>query len=111
MVPDTLWKEYLRWWIHRPSKIIMLFIMSVNMKGDYMEIKTNKELAQAVNDIIIQSGIKKTFLSDKLGISRQALDNMLAKKHFSIDDANKILSLIGYTVETSIKKIENIQLK
>lgn len=89
----------------------MLFIMSVNMKGDYMEIKTNKELAQAVNDIIIQSGIKKTFLSDKLGISRQALDNMLAKKHFSIDDANKILSLIGYTVETSIKKIENIQLK
>ena len=20
MVPDALWKEYLRWWIHRPSK-------------------------------------------------------------------------------------------
>ena len=26
MVPDTLWKEYLRWWIHRPSKSNYAFI-------------------------------------------------------------------------------------
>lgn len=69
-----------------------------------MAIKTNQELAQAVNEIILQSGIKKTFISEKLGISRQALDNMMAKKHFSIDDANRILSLIGYETITDIKK-------
>lgn len=67
-------------------------------------IKTNQELAQAVNEIIKESGIKKTFISEKLGISRQALDNMMSKKHFSIDDANKILSLIGYKTITDIKK-------
>ena len=67
-------------------------------------IKTNQELAQAVNEIIKESGIKKTFISEKLGISRQALDNMMSKKHFSIDDANKILSLIGYETITYIKK-------
>lgn len=71
---------------------------------EHMEIHTNQELAQAVNNVIEQSGIKKTFISDKLGISRQALDNMMAKKHFSLDDANKILSIIGYETITDIKK-------
>lgn len=69
-----------------------------------MEIKTNQELAQAVNEAIKESGIKKTFISEKLGISRQALDNMMGKKHFSLDDANKILALIGQETITSIKK-------
>lgn len=69
-----------------------------------MEIHTNQELAQAVNNVIEQSGIKKTYISDKLGISRQALDKMFDKKNFSLDDANKILSIIGYTAEIIIKK-------
>lgn len=69
-----------------------------------MAIKTNQELAQAVNETILQSGVKKTFISEKLGISRQALDNMISKKHFSIDDANRILSLIGYETIADIKK-------
>lgn len=69
-----------------------------------MAIKTNKELSQAIDDLIINSGIKKTFISEKLGISRQALDNMMAKKHFSLDDANKILNIIGYETETNIRK-------
>lgn len=69
-----------------------------------MEIHTNQELAQAVNKVIEQSGIKKTYISDKLGISRQALDKMFDKKNFSLDDANKILSIIGYATEIIIKK-------
>ena len=69
-----------------------------------MAIKTNQELAQAVNETILQTGIKKTFISEKLGISRQALDKLLDKKNFSIEDANKILSVIGYSIECIIKK-------
>lgn len=70
-----------------------------------MTIKTNQELAQAVNKIILQSGIKKTFISEKLGISRQALDKLLDKKNFSLEDANKILSTINYSAECLIKKV------
>lgn len=34
MVPDTLCKEYLRCWIHRPAKVItLLLIMSSSAKG------------------------------------------------------------------------------
>ena len=70
-----------------------------------MAIKTNQELAQAVNELILQSGIKKTFISEKLGISRQALDKLLDKKNFSLEDANKILSIINYSAECLIKKV------
>ena len=69
-----------------------------------MAIKTNQELSQAVNETILQTGIKKTFISEKLGISRQALDKLLDKKNFSIEDANKILSAIGYSAECLIRK-------
>ncbi len=70
-----------------------------------MAINTNQELARAVNEIILQSGVKKTFISEKLGISRQALDKLLDKKNFSLEDANRILSTINYSAECLIKKV------
>lgn len=69
-----------------------------------MAIKTNQELAQAVNGAIAESGIKKYFIAEKMGISRQAFTNFMNKSNFSIDDANKILSIIGYETETKIHK-------
>lgn len=51
-------------------------------KGEYMEIKTNQELAQAVNEAIKESGIKKTALAQKIGLSRQGLDILLKNNHF-----------------------------
>lgn len=69
-----------------------------------MEIHTNKELAQAVNEAIKESGYKKNWIADQLGISRQAFAHFLQKANFSIDDANKILDIIGYTVSASVDK-------
>lgn len=69
-----------------------------------MTIKTNQELAQAVNGAIAESGYKKSYIAGKLGISRQAFSNFMNKANFSIDDANKILSIIGYKTETSVLK-------
>lgn len=69
-----------------------------------MAIKTNDELKQAVNKAIDDSGIKKNFISDKLGISRQAFYKMMNEKEsFSLDDANKILAILGKETETVIK--------
>lgn len=67
-----------------------------------MTIKTNQELAQAVNDAIKESGYKKSYISDKLGISRQAFSNFMNKTNFSLDDANKILEIIGLSTFTEI---------
>lgn len=72
-----------------------------------MAIKSNNELKQAVNKAIDDSGVKKSFISDKLGISRQAFYKMMNEKEsFSLDDANKILDILGKKTETVIKKVD-----
>ena len=60
-----------------------------------MAITTNQELAQAVNIAIKESGVKKSYIADKLEISRQAFSNFMSKQNFSLDDANKILEIIN----------------
>lgn len=63
------------------------------------------ELASFVDEYINSKGIKYNFISDKLGISRQALYQLIRKKNFNIDDANRILSVIGYKIEYDIKPL------
>lgn len=67
---------------------------------------TNKELAIAVNDAIKNSGYKKIWIAEKMGISRQALTQMLSKSQFSLDDANKILNIIGMEASAIIKEMK-----
>ena len=69
-----------------------------------MVIKTNQELAQAVNEAIKESGIKKTALAQKIGLSRQGLDILLKKQSFSLDDANRILTVIHQSVSAKFDK-------
>lgn len=67
---------------------------------------TNKDLANIVNNTIINSGVTKIHIAKKLGVSRQQIDNLLSKKNFSLDDAEKLLNPIGFTIDSlSIKKI------
>jgi len=67
---------------------------------------TNKELATLVDDTIKNTGVTKMHIAKKLGVSRQQIDNILAKQNFSVDDANKLLNIIGYEIgDISIKKL------
>lgn len=71
---------------------------------------TNKELSSLVNDTIKNTGITKMHIAKQLKVSRQQIDNILAKQNFSVDDANKLLNVIGYEINSvSIKKIEKNQ--
>lgn len=63
---------------------------------------TNKDLANLVDDTIKNTGVTKMHIANKLGISRQAFDKLLDKKQFSVDDANKILNIIGYNIENVV---------
>lgn len=71
---------------------------------EHMEIHTNQELAQAIDDLILQNGIKKTWLSDKMGIANQNFNRLLTKKNLSVDEANKVLKLLGYHAKIIIEK-------
>lgn len=69
-----------------------------------MAIKSNEELTQAIEKIIEDNGIKKTWLSEKMGIANQNVNRLINKKSMSLDDANKILKQLGYSATISIKK-------
>lgn len=71
---------------------------------------TNRDLATLVDDTIKNTGVTKMHIAKKLNVSRQQIDNILAKQNFSVDDANKLLNVIGYEIDNvSIKIIEKNQ--
>ena len=63
------------------------------------------QLSKFVDDFINNNGIKKVWIAEQLGISQQLLYRLQNKKNFSIDDANRILSVIGYKIDYDIKPI------
>ncbi len=65
---------------------------------------TNKDLIDIVNQTIKESGYKKIWIADQLGITRQALTSLLSKQNFSVDDANRILNAVGYKLEINVIK-------
>lgn len=72
-----------------------------------MTVKTNEELKTAIAVLIKESGVTKAFIAEKLGISRQAFAKLMDKQNFSIDDANKILDIVGYELQSKvIKKVD-----
>lgn len=71
-----------------------------------MLIKTNGDLKQAVNDAIKDSGYKKIWIAEQLGMSNQNLNRFLGKQSFSIDDAYKILNIIGCETTFSLEIIQ-----
>lgn len=67
-------------------------------------INNNEELRKSIKNIIAENGIKKTYIAQKLNICNQNVNNLLAKKNISLDDANKILSTMGYKAAIIIEK-------
>jgi len=67
-------------------------------------ISTNKGLTEAVEQVITDNGVKKTWIAEKLGVANQNVNKMIRKNNFSIDEANKILSLLGYEARVIIEK-------
>lgn len=75
-------------------------------KVERMVIKTNRELAQAIDKAISESGYKRGYIADQLGIVNQSLKKSIYKKNMSLDEANKILHLVDCEAEIAIKNIE-----
>lgn len=67
-------------------------------------INTNQELANVVLKEIKDSGITKTALAQKVGMTRQGIDKLLQKQSFSLDDANKLLSVIHKSVSAELNE-------
>lgn len=69
-----------------------------------MTIKSNEELSQVIEKIINDNGVKKTWLSEQMGIANQNFNRLINKKNLSLDDVNRILKPLGYSANISIEK-------
>lgn len=69
-----------------------------------IQLNDTTSLVKAVNDAIRESGYKKSYIADCLGMTRQNLSKMLAKTNFTVNDANRILNVIGYTATIQLHK-------
>lgn len=78
-----------------------------------MDIKTNQELSQAIEKAIEDSGYKKQYIAEQIGIKGQNLKRYIYKNNMSLDDANKLLDMIGLqaTINISSKKYLKINQK
>lgn len=68
-----------------------------------MAIKSNEELSNAIDNAIKDSGYKRMYIAEQLGIANQNLKRTI-HSNLSLDDANKILDIIGYDAEMNLKK-------
>lgn len=60
------------------------------------------ELAKEIDEYLENNGIKKVFVAEKLGITKQSLYNLMSKKNFSENDANKILNVLNKKIKFEI---------
>lgn len=67
--------------------------------------RITNSLAIDVDNFIKSKGIKKTYVAQQMGIGYSYFNKLLAKDNFTIDDANRILSVIGYKIAYEIKSL------
>lgn len=67
-------------------------------------VKIN-QLSQYIDNFISDKGLKKIWIAEQMGISQQLFYRLQNKKNFNVDDANRILNVIGYKIEYDIKPL------
>ena len=64
------------------------------------------ELATVISEYIDNKGIKKQFIADKIGLTKQGLYMLMRKKQFGVTEANRILNAIDCKLIIEIVPIE-----
>lgn len=57
---------------------------------------SNEQIAIEIKKLMLESKITQREIADRLGIKPQGLTKILSKKNFGFEDAQKILSAMGY---------------
>ena len=58
--------------------------------------ENNQQIVIEIKKLMLEKQISQREIAEKLGIKPQGLTKLLTKKNFGFEDAEKILSSIGY---------------
>ncbi len=68
--------------------------------------KSNDQILTEIKKLMIENKITQRTIANKLGIKPQGLTKLMNKKNFGFEDAQKILSAMGYDLIIDFQKIE-----
>lgn len=64
----------------------------------------SEQMLTEIKKLLLDEHITQRDLSDRLGIKPQGLTKLLNKKNFSFDDAQRILTVLGYDLSIDFTK-------
>ena len=69
--------------------------------------KDNEKILIEIKKIMLETKTTQREIADKLGIKPQGLTKILNKKNFGFEDAQKILSAMGYDLIVDFSRSQN----
>lgn len=69
--------------------------------------ENNDQIIVEIKKLMLEEKVTQRQLADALGITPQGFTKLLNKKNFGFEDANKILSAMGYSLSCSFQKSES----
>ena len=70
--------------------------------------ENNQQIVIEIKKLMLEKQISQREIAEKLGIKPQGLTKLLTKKHFGFEDAEKILSAIGYKLILDFSPDDNV---
>ena len=69
--------------------------------------KSNEQVLMEIKKVMLETKTTQREIADKLGIKPQGLTKILNKKNFGFEDAQKILSAMGYDLIVDFSRSQN----
>lgn len=67
-----------------------------------MKYNNNDDIVALIDNYLNINGIKKTFLAEKMGITRQRLNTIFSKKNINMDDLKQIADALNLDIEINL---------
>lgn len=66
--------------------------------------QSNEQIVIEIKKLMLEGKISQREIAEKLGVKPQGLTKILNKKNFGFEDAEKILSAMGYNLVIDFQK-------
>lgn len=68
--------------------------------------ESNEQIVVEIKKLMLENHISQREIAERLNIKPQGLTKMLTKKNFGFEDAQKILSTMGYQLVLDFSSVE-----
>ena len=71
-----------------------------------VKYENNEQIVIEIKKLMLETKMSQREIADKINIKPQGLTKLLNKKNFGIEDAEKILSVMGYNLIIDFERFQ-----